>query len=79
MTVRSNAWSSSVLKNKLSSSSKTSFAIRFALVRMNVVPTKQNARSPHATPNAALMTIARSDIGTLTATAIAIASTTTNT
>ncbi len=55
-----------------------SFAIRFALVRTNIVPTRQNARLPHATPNAAFMTIARSNINTLTAIAIAIAPTVTN-
>ena len=75
-TVRSNAWSSSILKNKLRSSSKISFAIRFTLVRTNVVPTRQNVRSTHVTPNAALTMIARSNIGTSTAIAIGIAPTT---
>jgi hypothetical protein len=51
---------------------------RFALMRTNVVPTGQNVRLPHATPDAARMTIARSNIGTSTAIAIAIVHMTTN-
>ncbi len=51
---------------------------KICTLRTNVVPTGQNMRSPHTTPNVTLMTFARSNVGTLTAIAIAIAPTTTN-
>jgi hypothetical protein len=78
MTARLNAWSSSISRNTLNSSSRTSFVTRFALARMSIVPTEQSARSLYTMPEATLTTIARRDVGTLTAITIAIAHTTTN-
>jgi hypothetical protein len=67
MMVRSNAWNLNVSTNALSSNSRTSFTIIFALVRMSVVLTGRGVRSLHATPNTALMMIARSNVDILNA------------
>ncbi len=75
MTARLNAWSSSISRNTLNWSSKTSFATRFALARKSLVPTGWSMRLLHATPDAALTMIVRSNIGTSTAIVIAIAPT----
>ncbi len=78
MTVCSNAWSSSISRKALTSSSKTSFVIRFARARISVVLTRWSASLLHATPIAAFTIITRSNIGTLTAIATTIMPTTTN-
>jgi hypothetical protein len=71
--VHSNAWKSSISRHVLTSSSKTSFAIRFAGTRTSVILTGQSARLFHMMPGATLTRIARSNVGTLTAIATAIA------
>ncbi len=78
MTVCLNPWSSSISRNALTSSSKTSFAIRFVHAKTSLVLTKQDSRLLHAMPDAALTTIARSSVGTSTVIATAIALMTAN-
>jgi hypothetical protein len=70
--VRLNPWSLSASRNALTSSSKTSFVTRVLCGKMSNLLTGQSARSLHATPDATLTMIARSNVSTSTMTATAI-------